>query len=346
MVNAAIIGGERSGKTTLAGKLGKKGTESDIVLYNFMKGDHILAAIDPVGYPKSPRPLVNAVNMADVIVFCVDAAMGLDARAGECIILVDLLKPRHGIVAITKADASNPAGIDELKGRIRNLTKGTVMEGWEVLPVSTTTFEGVEQLKDFLFQLDDQLREEHRAQSFLPARISIDHFFNVTGIGCVILGYVKQGTVHVREKLTVYPLKQEAEVRSIQTNDIDVKEAPAGSRVGIALKGVQSKDLDRGFILSGSEQIGDAFTLAATTARFRGEVRAGDKVHVYAGLQSTPALVMKVESAGKDVDVTKAGARYSLQLKTDKELAYSPGDLFLLSKLEDPKQRFLASGTP
>lgn len=39
MVNAAIIGGEQSGKTTLASKLGKKGTESDIVLYNFMKSD-------------------------------------------------------------------------------------------------------------------------------------------------------------------------------------------------------------------------------------------------------------------------------------------------------------------
>jgi selenocysteine-specific elongation factor len=118
MVNAAIIGGEQSGKTTLASKLGKKGTESDIVLYNFMKGDHILAVIDPVGYPKSPKPLVNAVNMADVIVFCI-AAGGMDARTGECIILMDLLKPKHGLIAITKTDKSNPFEIGRASCRER-----------------------------------------------------------------------------------------------------------------------------------------------------------------------------------------------------------------------------------
>jgi selenocysteine-specific translation elongation factor len=345
MVNAAIIGGEQSGKTTLASKLGKKGTESDIVLYNFMKSDHILAVIDPVGYPKSPKPLVNAVNMADVIVFCINAG-GMDARTGECIILMDLLKPKHGIITITKTDTSNPFAVDELKAKIKNLTKGTVMESWQVLPTSTTSFEGVEELKEFLFKLDDQLKEEHKALNDRPVRISIDHHFNVTGIGTVILGYVKQGTVNVREKLMVYPLKQEGEVRSIQTNDIDVKSAPTGSRVGIALKNVQSKDLDRGFIISPSEQVGDTFALNATTARFKGEFKTGDKVHVYAGLQSSPGNVVKIVQDGKEVETSKSGAGYTVQIKTDKELAYSPGDLFLMSKLEDPKQRFLASGTP
>lgn len=345
MVNAALIGGEQSGKTTLASKLGKKGTESDIVLYNFVKGDNILAVIDPVGYPKSPKPLVNAVNMSDVVVFCVDAA-GLDARAGECIILVDLLKPKHGLISITKSDTSNPFAIDELKSKIKKLTKGTVMESWDVLPTSTKSFEGVDQLKDFLFNLDNQLKEENKALNDRPARISIDHHFNVTGIGCVILGYVRQGTINVRDKLKVYPISQEAEIRSIQTNDIDVKTAPTGSRVGLALKGVQSKDLDRGHIISAKEEVGDTFAVNCLTAKFKGEFKTGDKVHVYAGLQSTPANVIKiVDASGKETtEMTKSATKYVVHIKTDKEVAYSAGDLFLLSKLEDPKQRFLASG--
>jgi selenocysteine-specific translation elongation factor len=116
--------------------------------------------------------------------------------------------------------------------------------------------------------------------------------------------------------------------------------------VGIALKNVQSKDLDRGFIISPSEQVGDTFALNATTARFKGEFKTGDKVHVYAGLQSSPGNVVKIVQDGKEVETSKSGAGYTVQIKTDKELAYSPGDLFLMSKLEDPKQRFLASGTP
>lgn len=345
MVKVALVGGEKSGKTTLAMKLGKKGTESDIVLYDFVKGDNILSIVDPIGYPKSPKPLVNAVNMADVVVFCIDAA-GLDPRAGECIILMDLLKPKHGLVAITKSDTSNPFAIDELKAKVKALSKGTVMEQWDTLVTSTKSFEGIDRLKDILFEYDTRLKEEHKSLLDKPVRVPIDHHFNVTGIGCVILGYVDRGVINAKEKLTIFPNKQEAEIRSIQMHDVDVKQAPAGARVGLALKGIQSKDLDRGYMISASETVADTITLKCTTARFRGEFNAGDKVHLYVGLQSTPAKIEKVVSGGSAVESTKSGAAYEVTIKTDKDVAYSAGDLFLLSRLDDPKQRFLASGTP
>jgi selenocysteine-specific elongation factor len=339
MVNVAMVGGELSGKTMLASKLGKKGTESDITLYNFTKGENILTIVDPIGYPKSPKPLVNAVNMSDVVVFCI-AASGLDARAGECIILMDLLKPKHGIITITKTDESNPFAVEELAKKVKLLTKGTVMESWEVIPTSTKSFEGVDTLKDRVFELDNVLREEYKALVDKPVRIPIDHHFNVTGIGTVILGCVIQGTVNVRDKLMIYPLKQEAEIRSIQMQDNDVKQSRAGDRVGLSLKGVQSKDLDRGFLISKSETVSDKLKLKCRTARFKGEFNTGDKVHLYTGLQSTPALVVSI-SGGTS---TASNGGYDVELKTDKEVAYSPGDMFLLSKLDDPKQRFLASG--
>jgi len=105
---------------------------------------------------------------------------------------------------------------------------------------------------------------------------------------------------------------------------------------------VQSKDLDRGFILSASETVADTVKLKCRTARLKGEFNSGDKVHLYAGLQSTPALVTAIQGAA----ATKSNGSYEVEVKADKEIAYSPGDLFLLSKLDDPKQRFLASGTP
>jgi len=147
----------------------------------------------------------------------------MDARAGECIILMDLLKPRHGIITITRTDESNPHAVEELATKVKALTKGTTMEGWEIIPTSTKTFEGIDRLKDRLFELDNLLKKEYESQVSKPVRIPIDHHFNVTGIGCVVLGYVLQGTVNVHDRLMVYPLKQEAEVRSIQMQDNDVK---------------------------------------------------------------------------------------------------------------------------
>ena len=341
MVNVAMVGGDQSGKTTLASKLGKKGTESDVILYNFTKGNNILTIVDPVGYPKSPKPLVNAVNMSDVTVFCV-ASGGLDAGAGEGIILMDLLRPRHGIITITRTDESNPYAIEELAQKIKTLTKGTAMEGWEVIPTSTKTFEGIDKLKERLFELDAVLRDECKALVDKPARIPIDHHFNVTGIGCVILGCVLQGTVSIHDRLMIWPLKHEAEIRSIQMQDNDVKQSRAGDRVGLSLKGVQSKDLDRGFLISRSETVSDVLKLKCRTARFKGEISAGDKVHLYVGLQSSPALIVSINGASS----TASNTDYEIDVKTDKEVAYSPGDAFLLSRLDDPKQRFLARGTP
>lgn len=175
-----------------------------------------------------------------------------------------------------------------------------------------------------------------------PVRIPIDHHFNVTGIGCVILGCILQGTVSVRGKLTIFPLMQEAEIRSIQMQDNEVKQSKAGDRVGLALKGVQSKDLDRGYLISQSETVADTLKLKCRTARIKGEFNVNDEVHLYVGLQSTPALITGISGAGS----TASNADYDVELKTDKEVAYGPGDVFLLSKLEDPKQRFLARGTP
>ncbi len=341
MVNVVMVGGEQSGKTMLASKLGNKGTESDITLYNFTKGDNILTIVDPIGYPKSPKPLVNAANMSDVVVFCV-ASGGLDARAGECIILMDLLRPKHGMITITKTDESNPYAVEELMKKIKALTKGTAMESWEVIPTSTKTFEGVDRLKERLFELDAQLKKEYLALVDKPVRIPIDHHFNVTGIGCVILGCVLQGTVNVRDRLMIFPLMQEAEIRSIQMQDNDVKQSQAGDRVGLSLKGVQSKDLDRGFLISRSEAVADTLKLKCRTARFKGEFGVGEKVHLYVGLQSSPALITGINGT----PATASNADYEVGLKTDKEVAYSPGDVFLLSKLDDPKQRFLARGIP
>jgi selenocysteine-specific elongation factor len=343
LVKVALVGGELSGKTSLASKLGKKGTESDIVLYDYVKGENIISIVDPIGYPKSPKPLVNAVNMADIVLFCV-ASSGMDARTGECVILMDLLKPKRGVIVVTKIDESNPFAVDELKKKIKAIAKGTWIENWDIMATSSQTIEGIDKLKDALLAVDNQLKEEYKALVDKPVRIPIDHHFNVTGVGCVILGYVEQGMVRTKDKLTIFPLKHEVDIRSIQLHDVDAKEAGPGARVGLALKGVQSKDLDMGFLISKSEEVSDLFKLNCVTARFKGEFNVEDKVHLYIGLQSTPATVRHIAVNDKSVETTSSNTEYQVDVKLDKELAYRPGDVVLLSKLDDPKQRFLARG--
>src|SRR5574341_237432 len=317
MANVAIIGSEKSGRTGLAAKLGKKGTESDITLYNFVKGDHIYSFVDANGYPDSLKSLINAINLSDIALVCVPSA-GLNAQVGECIVALDLLGNKRGLFAITMSDRSNPNGLSELSEKIKAITKGTNLEKWESIAISTTTFEGMEILKEKLFSLGDEVMAANSAKNDLPPRVIVDHFFNVTGIGCVALGIVAQGTIKMHDNLTVFPIARPTEIRSIQSNDVDMKSAPAGTRVGLALKGVQSKEFDRGYLISQKEEISSKFNLKCRLTRFTPGLGVGDAVHLFAGLQSMPATVISIAIGGKDVTQAPPGSDCTAVLTAQK----------------------------
>ncbi|MBN2110131.1 MAG: elongation factor Tu [Methanosarcinaceae archaeon] len=342
MTKITIIGSEKSGKTTLAGKLGRKSSVSDVTMYDFAKNERVLTTIDATGYPASLKALLTALNLSDIAILCVPPE-GLDPMAAECIIGLDLLGYRHGIVLLTKSDLSYPLALEELKEKLRKITKGTSLENWEYHTVSTTTFEGMEELKEMILALDEKVEAEQRKQDGLPARVVIDQSFNVTGIGCVVLGVVMQGTINAKDKMTAYPVKKDLEIRSIQMHDVDVKSAPAGARVGLALKSVQSRDIERGFIISAGEMVATDFTLECALSKLAKEFKEGDMLHLFTGLQSSPVKVMDISREGEGVESAKPGGRYLLKLSGSKEIAYSMDDRFILANL-DEKQRFCAFG--
>lgn len=342
MTKIAIIGSEKSGKTTLAGKLGKKGSVTDITMYDYAKNDRVLTTIDATGYPASVKSLLTALNLSDIALLCIPP-QGLDPLAAECIIALDLLGYRHGVIVQTKADLSYPLAIEEMREKLKKITKGTALENWQYHTVSTTSFEGMEELKELIFSMGDKVGAEQRNLDSLPARVVIDQSFNVTGIGCVVLGVVSQGTIHAKDKLVAYPAKKELEIRSIQMHDVDVKTAPAGARVGLALKGVQSKDIDRGFVLSAQEDIVTDLTLECTLSQLAKEVSVGDMLHLYVGLQSSPVKIRSIKQEGQNTEKAKPGKKYIMELAGTKEIAFSKNDRFVLANL-DGKQRFVAFG--
>lgn len=345
MVNVAIIGAEKSGRTSLAAKLGKKGTESDVVLYNFSKGDRTYVFADAKEYPKSLKSLVTVLGISDTALLCVSPE-GLTAQTGECIVALDLLGFGKGIIVLTMSDRSNPVALEELGKKLKAMTKGTALESWDVAAVSTVSFDGMEALKDRLFGIGEEILKAKAGKADAPPRVIIDHIFNVTGIGCVILGAVIQGTVHVHDQLTVFPVRRETEIRSIQMQDVDVKSAQAGDRIGAALKGVQSKELDRGFIISRGEQVSSKLAVDCILTKFTSGLGVGDTVHIFSGLQSSPARVTGLSKDGKDCVSVKGGERCKVALEASAELAFSPGDRLLLAELNNPKQRFIGGCTP
>ena len=345
MVSIAIIGQEGYGRSSLSAKLGKKGNVSDITMYDFAKGGQILTIIDSSGYPASPKPLMSALGMADIVLLCVPPSE-MNAVTGECVIAVDLLGSTRGIIVQTMSDRSNPYELEENAKKIRLLLKGTTSQNWDIIPLSTTTFEGIEQLKEAINLFDTEVATENLTKNDLPARTVVDHSFNVKGIGSVILGRVIQGTIHKQDKVMVHPVGQEIEIRNIQMHDEDKTSAGTGSRVGLALKGIQAKDVDRGHIISNNEISSNEIELECSVSKFSPGLSVGSTLHLYVTLQSTPVKITKITRDGQDITEAPAGSVCRVLINAGEVISYNERDVFVLVDLNNKKQRLIARGLP
>ncbi len=353
MTNIAIIGAEKSGRTSLAANLGKKGTSSDITMYNNDKESRKMVFVDPQSYPKALKPLITALNISDMVILCIPPdGLNKDNPAsihtGECIVALDLLGFRHGIIALTRSDSTHMHAIDELKKKIKAMTVGTSLQDWDCISINTNKsaknpFEGIEDLKVKINEIAEKIEVEQTKLNELPARVFIDHAFNVIGKGCVILGVIKQGISKDKDKTKIFPLDREIEIRSIQSHDVDIESATTGTRIGMRLKNVQAKDIERGFIISDKEVVSTDYTLECTISKFTRKIETSSVLHLFVGLQSEPVRVEEILVDGQVVKEAKPGSICVLKLSGNKKVAYSKQDRFLLANL-DLTQRFVAYG--
>ncbi len=305
------------GDAGLAAALGKKGTVSDLSFFNLKRGEDSVTYVVPSRYPEKLQSLANALAMADAAVLVVER---LDRELGETIVAIDAFGIRRGFIIL-----KNYLSMDQL----RPFVAGTTLE-------------------EFRFH-------EHAAQALNrsvlelelppldgPVRVPIDHFFDVKGVGTVALGTVRRGVVRQHDSLQAYPTSKKAMVRSIQVHDEDVPEAPLGARVGLALKGIEVSDLERGVIFApaGSLRVPEKLGLGFAVSKYwRGLVRREMVLHAACGLQIVPARVDEVADEG-----LKPGQTGKITLRFEKPVACEPGDRIIGLDLDSKGLRIAGYG--
>ena len=86
------------GEQSIANDFGKKGTVTDLTLFDRKESDIIQTWIVPSGFPDKIQPLFQAINLAEYVIFYFGS---LDKFSGEQIVALDLLKKREGIISHT-----------------------------------------------------------------------------------------------------------------------------------------------------------------------------------------------------------------------------------------------------
>jgi selenocysteine-specific translation elongation factor len=302
------------GPVGFAKEMAKKGTSSDITLYDVKRGEDTVSFIEPTKYPERLAPLFYACSIADSALVVVEE---VNAQFGECVLMLDALGIRNGRMILR-----NFLGPE----KVAPLIKGTVLERYSY------------EQEDFVALRESYLDEASRRTSdetSATGSVPIDHFFNVKGVGTVVLGHVVRGTIHKHDELRVIPGKKSALVRSIQKHDDDFDVATKGDRVGLALKGIDGEELDRGFVLSNQDDIKceDRIIADASLVKYwPSALKEGMVVHLGHWMQFLPARLAMVDN-GSD------WRRPRLELVLEKELVHPPGARGTLCYLDGGKLR-------
>jgi len=302
--------------------LGKKGTVSDITFYNLKKGDATVTLIEPTRYPEKLSSLFFSISLADRVLLVVDE---INATFGESVLMLD--------------SAGKSAGYLILKNyitpeQIAPLIKGTVLEQYEVIE------EDMLGLREKLLEIAvKQTAHQKVKDTGGNGAVPIDHHFNVKGVGVVVLGSVAQGLIKKHDTLKVLPTTKTAQVRSIQKHDDDAETAVTGDRLGLALKNIESEDLDRGYVLTNDASLKYSTTItgkANLVKYWPAPIKEGMVIYVGHWMQFLPTRVEKV-SAGDD------WRKPELTLTMDKALVYPAGARVVLHYLEGGKLRVVGS---
>jgi selenocysteine-specific translation elongation factor len=303
------------GPDTYAAELGKKGTSSDITFYNLKRGPHTVTFIHPSRYPERLSSLFLAVSLASRAVLVVDE---IDAAFGECVVMLDSIGIRQGFIILR--NYIEP-------GQVAPLIRGTAVESYQIVPDDRMA------LREHLLMEAESLPADRCRGK--PGAVPIDHFYLVKGIGPVVLGEVIDGEIARHDSLRVWPTKKIAQIRSIQKHDDDAPSATSGERVGLALKGVELEDLDRGYVLSANPRISSSniFSGRAHLSRYwPAPLREGMVIHAGHWMQFLPARVAFVDNSGD-------WRRPKVTLRSGTELVFLPGARLVLHYLEGGKLR-------
>ncbi len=312
-LNVALLGA-----LDYAQHLGKRGTASDLTIYNLKKGENIVTFVEPTRYPERLAPLFYAISLATKSILVVDQ---IDKVFGECVVMLHCAGLKDGLIILRNHIQ---------KEQIAQLISGIVVEGYQFMEDDKST------LREMLLEEASHLKNTCESPT---GTMPIDHFFNVKGVGIVVLGRIKDGTLRKHDELRVLPGNKTAQIRSIQKHDDDFDCAGVGDRVGLALKGIGLDDLERGTVLTNNGSVKMASSLngkAEITKYWPTPLNEDMVLHIGNWMQFLPARLESI----RPID---GWHNLEMNLTLDKPLIYKPGKRGVLTYPEGSKLRVIGN---
>jgi selenocysteine-specific elongation factor len=281
--------------------------------------------VDVPGHERFVRNMLAGVGGIDLAMLVIAADEGVMPQTREHLAICSLLRIKAGLIALTKADLVESEWLELVREDVAGAVRGTFLEGAPIVPVSSKTGQGLDELRAALRSLAASVPQ--RGTDELP-RLPIDRVFTVRGFGTVVTGTLTAGVLAADDRVEVYPKHAEAKIRGLQAHGQPVASARAGQRTAINLQGLERTAIARGDVvglpgtLVSSTLVDSTFELLPDAPR---AVKTRTRVRFHVGTSEIMARALLLDRAELAPGET-AFARFRLEAP----LVARPGDRFVV----------------
>src|SRR4051795_6717825 len=271
-----------------------------------------LGFADVPGHQRFVRNMLAGVGGIDLVLFVIAADESIKPQTREHFDICRLLGILRGVVALTKSDLVDEDILGLVRLEVEELVAGSFLEGAPIVPVSSTTGAGLEELRAALVRVAGATTEKDPRGHF---RLPIDRAFTIKGFGTVVAGTLVSGAIEKEQEVELHPAGRRLRVRGVQVHGSSAGRAVAGQRTAVNLADIEPADLARGDVLSepgrfrAVKQIDARLDLLPSAKPLKHRA----PVHFHAGTAEIEAEVRLLESRAAMQPGTSAWVRIVLR---------------------------------
>ncbi|MBI5431396.1 MAG: elongation factor Tu [Planctomycetes bacterium] len=221
------------------------------------------AHVDCPGHADFIKNMITGAAQMDGAILVVSAADGPMPQTREHVLLARQVGVPHIVVFLNKVDLlDDPELIDLVEMEIRDLLNKykfpgddtPIIRGQAKLALESNGADDKANacIDDLLNALDSFIPEPQRLTD-KPFLMCIEDVFSIEGRGTVGTGRIDRGVVRTGDKVDIVGLREEIQksvVTGVEMFQKTLESGQAGDNVGILLRGIDKKDLERGMVVA------------------------------------------------------------------------------------------------
>ncbi len=217
------------------------------------------AHVDCPGHADYVKNMITGAAQMDGAILVVAATDGPMPQTKEHILLARQVGVPAIVVFLNKMDMIGK-GDEELVELVEmELTELLEAKGYKNVPIirgsALKALEGdpqyVQAIMDLMKAVDEKIPTPAREVD-KPFLMPIEDVFSISGRGTVVTGRVERGIIKVNDKLQIVGLREtrESVATGLEMFNKLLDEARAGENVGVLLRSIDKKDVERGMVLA------------------------------------------------------------------------------------------------